>query len=111
MVRTPFHRRRAERAAAAPPRRTAVTLAAESVPAAWLRGVRVVGPAGEPLGTVSLLVRRSDGARVAVVQPYAPRQTRRVVDLTGGHLDEAHQLHVRSSADVDILGARVRTGR
>ena len=108
MARSPLSRRRAGQVAAPTPEPASITLDADNVPAAWLRGVSVVGPSGEWLGSVSLLVRRSDGARLAIVRAHGPHETRRVGDLSGGHLDDEHRLHVRSAADVDIIGVTRR---
>jgi hypothetical protein len=103
MLRNPVRRMHRTRAEAASVQLWSVTLTADSAPASWLRGAPVAGPGGEPLGDVTLLVRRSDGARLAVVQ--AADQERRVVSLAGAYLDEARVLHVLSSADVDLISA------
>jgi hypothetical protein len=105
MLRNPVRRRHRTRGEAAPVQLWSVTMTADSAPASWLRGANVAGPGGEPLGDVALLVRRSDGARLAVVQSHAPDQERRVVSLAGAYLDEAGVLHVLSSADVDLIPA------
>jgi hypothetical protein len=85
--------------------RVAVTVLAEAAPARWLRGRPVIGPDGEHLGVVTLVVRRCDGARLAVVHRRTPSPRRTVLDLTGGTLDDKGFLHVLSDADVALISA------
>ncbi len=88
-----------------PSHASAVEVLAESSPAGCLRGCGVVGPSGELLGTVTLVVRRSDGARLAVVQRRRPSPRRSVLNLAGSTFDRAGFLHVSSDADVALIRA------
>jgi hypothetical protein len=83
-----------------PDRRLAVGVIANSAPAGWLRGRVVIGHDGEHLGVVTLVVRRSDGVRLAVVHRRRPSPRVLVLDLTGCSVDNDGFLHVVSDVDV-----------
>lgn len=76
---------------------------ADQAPASMLRGALVVGPSGEKIGTIALLIRRPGGARVAVVHSRTPRRLATTVSLHGAHVEPDGSVVLSSLEEVFVL--------